>query len=1000
MTSSMDRRRFLKVAGVTGGGAAALAGCSTDRVEKLIPYIVPPDNQIPGIATYYATTCRECPGGCGIHARVREGRPVKVEGNPENPINRGKLCARGHASLQGLYNPDRVRQPMVRNASGGFDPVTWDDALARVAQRLSGGDGSRVWFLSGNESGTFDRLIGEWLQGLGSTNRVVYEPFGYEALREASRLVFGRDAIPSYDLAAAQFVISFGTDFLETWLSPVEFAGRFASMHGYRDEHMGRFVHVEPRMSMTAFSADEWVAPVPGTEALIALAMARVILNGGGANTPRDANRLRGLLEPFTPESVSARTGVSADAITRLATDFATGPSVALAGGTGAQHGQAHMTAAAAGILNYVNGNVGRTVMFGADLNPAGGSTYRGLTQLAGAMQDGQVGVLFMHGTNPVHTAPSGATFAEALGQVELKVSFARFLDETSELADIILPDHDPLEQWNDFEPRAGAYVLLQPTMRPLFDTRQTGDVLLTLAGQVSALTGKFTAATYKDYLQASWQQIQRRLGDRTPFDAFWIESLRAGGRHATPATPSVTLAGGVEQLSFDIWSGGRDLSLIVYPSSTLYDGRGANRPWLQELPDPVSKVTWSSWVEMHPETAARVGVADGDMVDVTTAAGSVRAPAFVYPGIRPDVVAIPTGQGHTQFGRYASEVGGNAFRLLDSEPAAFGGMSFYAGVTLAKAGPYERLATTAGSPRQLGRGLAQSTLLGTVAAGEYHEFHMEHAAEAPEQVDQAIEEWQQAQLDEWEQRGAYAGDHPRWGLAVDLSRCTGCSACITACYSENNIPTVGKAQVQRGREMTWIRVERYFEGGDEEPLRVELLPMMCQQCGRAPCEPVCPVFAAYHTPDGLNGQVYNRCVGTRYCANNCPYKVRYFNWFDHGNPGDPALSWPEPLPMLLNPDVTVRSKGVMEKCTFCVQRIRGAQHTARLERRVVSDGEIQTACQQTCPANAIVFGDLNDPASEVSTWSQSELTYRVLESLNTDPGVRYLARVRNAGEA
>jgi molybdopterin-containing oxidoreductase family iron-sulfur binding subunit len=300
---------------------------------------------------------------------------------------------------------------------------------------------------------------------------------------------------------------------------------------------------------------------------------------------------------------------------------------------------------------------------------------------------------------------------------------------------------------------------------------------------------------------------------------------------------------------------------------------------------------------------------------------------------------------------------------------------------------------------RQMGRGIAQSTTIADVRNDEIHEFHAGHAAEVPEQIEHVLDEWQAAQ-DRERAMGNYAGDHPRWGLTIDLSRCTGCSACVTACHAENNIPTVGEESVRRGRDMSWIRIERYFEGGEgEDPLKVELLPMMCQQCGRAPCEPVCPVFAAYHTPDGLNGQIYNRCVGTRYCSNNCPYKVRYYNWFDYANENAAAHAFPAPLHLQLNPDVTVRTKGVMEKCTFCVQRIRGKQNDAALEDRDVADGEIMTACQQSCPTQAITFGDLNDPTSAVSQSADSALGYRVLEGLNTDPGVTYLMRVRNAVE-
>jgi molybdopterin-containing oxidoreductase family iron-sulfur binding subunit len=997
----MNRRRFLTVLGVSGGGAAALSGCSTDNVEKLIPYLVPPENQIPGIATWYATTCRECPAGCGVHARVREGRAVKVEGNPEHPINRGRLCARGQASLQGLYNPDRVRGPMARTAGGGFEPISWDDAIARFAERLSGVSGDRIRFLTGKETGSFDRLVNEWLGGLGSRGRVVFEPFAFEALRHATREVFDFDGLPRYDFAASRFTVSFGADFLETWLSPVEQARGFAAAHGYREGGMGRYVHVEPRMSMSAISADEWIAPKPGTDAHVALAMLHVILGEGlSSGVPAaDLARLRTLTTPYTPAAAAAASDVPAETIERLAREFASQPSLAVAGGVGAQHAAAHLTAVAAHLLNFVTGNVGRTVTFASESEPA--SSYAELVALTEAMRAGTVDVLLVHGANPAYAGAAGLGFAEAAARVGFKVSFSRFVDEAAATADLILPDHDPLEQWNDSQPKPGVFSLQQPVMQPVFDTRQTGDVLLQVAQRLGGrLAAAAPATTYKEYLERAWVAVQRRVGDRQPFDAFWVSALQRGGAWTeVPPRPVRLAATAGRSLGETVSAPAEGLTLMAYPSSALYDGRMANRPWLQELPDPVSKIAWGTWVEIHPETAAEMGIAEGDIVEVTTAHGAGQAPAFLYPGIRRDTIAMPLGQGHTSFGRYADGRGVNVYRMV-AAGTPFGGVNYHAGATLRHTGAHERLVTNAGRSRQMDRGIAQSVTLAALAEGHAEAHHAEHAAPVPEHIEKVLDEWQEAQYRE-QKRGNYAGEHPRWAMAIDLSRCTGCSACVTACYAENNIPTVGPELVRRGREMSWMRIERYFEGGEHgEPLETRVVPMLCQHCSNAPCEPVCPVFAAYHTPDGLNAQVYNRCVGTRYCANNCPYKVRYFNWFDFQEPRDPLFAWPDPFHWLLNPDVTVRSKGVMEKCTFCVQRIRGAQHEARLAGREVADGEFQTACEQTCPSEAIVFGDLNDPDSRVSRLARDDRGYHVLESLNTRPAITYLMRVRNLAEA
>jgi molybdopterin-containing oxidoreductase family iron-sulfur binding subunit len=1000
----MNRRRFLKVLGVTGGGGAtALSGCSTDNVEKLIPYLVPPENEIPGLATWYASTCRECPAGCGFHVRVREGRAVKVEGNPNSPINQGKLCSRGQAATQGLYNPDRVRAPLSRGDNGFFEPITWDAALARITERLNAVSGDRVWFVTGNEAGAFDSLVSEWLAALGANPSIVYEPFGYEAMRHANRVVFGSDSIPAYDFAAAQYVLSFGADFMDTWLSPVEQTRQFSEGHSYDSGRMGRYVHVEPRMSMTAMSADEWIAPNPGTEGALALGVAHVIVRDRLASVPSDVSRIQTLLDRNDPASVSGVTGVSVATIERLAHEFTAHSSLAVAGGVGAQHDQAHASVAAANILNYVAGNVGNTVTFGADINPSGESSYASVASLVDDMAAGRVAVLFVHGADPAYATPANLGFAAAMRAVEFKVSFSRFLDDTAMEADLVLPDHDPLEQWNDFEPRAGVYTLQQPVMQPVFDTRQTGDVLLALAAQLGgSVAATFTAASYKDYLQARWQRLQR---DRRPFDVFWTEALQRGGMWTEPGERAVRLAAGAATVAEGTWPqpSGEQLTLIAYPSPALYDGRGANRPWLQELPDPVTKLTWNSWLEINPVTAERLGIADGEMIEVSSAHRTVTVSAHLYPGIKEDVVAIPMGQGHRWFGRYAGARGVNVLDLLAAEPTEFGGMGHFTAVTLRNTKDYEPAATPAGRSRQMGRGIAQATTLAALAHPEeqHEEEHSEHAAPVPEHIEEVLDEWQEAQYREWKQRGNYAAeDLPRWAMAIDLSKCTGCSACVTACYAENNIPTVGEKLMRRERGMAWLRIERYFEGGGDEPLEVRVLPMMCQHCGNAPCEPVCPVFAAYHTPDGLNAQVYNRCVGTRYCSNNCPYKVRYFNWWDHSNENDAAFSFPDPLHWLLNPDVTVRSKGVMEKCTFCVQRIRGKQNELKLSGESLQDGDVVPACQQTCPANAIVFGDLNDPDSRVRAMAtDSERGYHVLGSLNTRPAVTYLKKVTNSAD-
>ena len=456
--SGIDRRRFLKVLGVTGAGAAALSACGIgpEPTEKLIPYLIQPEDQIPGTATYYASTCRECAAGCGIHVKVREGRAVKIEGNPESPINRGRLCARGQAALQGLYNPDRVTGPMARNAAGGFDPIAWDEAFTRLQTKVAAARGHGIVFLSGADASSFGDLVDEWMRQVGGRH-VSYEAFGFEALRAGNRLAFGTAAVPSYDFANAKYVLSFGADFLDTWLSPVSFQNGFARAHAFdggRDGSMAKFVFVGPRMSLTGMNADEWVAALPGTEGILALAMAQVIVSRRLSAVPADAGRLAALLADHTPAKAAALTGLDEKLIVRLATEFAAARGgLAVAGGMAAQYANGAEIVAAVNILNYVAGAVGKLVKFGPDLAVGDAGTFGDLASLMADMAAGRVALLLVHGTNPAHSLPGA--FTDRLGKVGYKVSFSSYMDETAAAADLILPDLHPLEQRSE-ERRVG----------------------------------------------------------------------------------------------------------------------------------------------------------------------------------------------------------------------------------------------------------------------------------------------------------------------------------------------------------------------------------------------------------------------------------------------------------------------------------------------------------------------------------------------------------------
>ena len=984
----MERRDFLKLIGITGAGAATACDAKVGP-QALIPYVVPPDNITPGIPTWYASTCRECPAGCGTHVKTREGRVIKLEGNPASPVNRGKLCARGQAAHQNLYDPDRLKGPK-RLTDGDYLDVPWEEAVSQLAAGLAnqGQEPRGVVLLTGLQTGTRDRLYDDWARAIGA-RRVVYEPFAYEPLLTANQRVFGESGLPSYDIEGAEFVISFGAEFLETWISPVRYAAEWSRMHAFRGDEAvekGIFVAVEPRLSMTASNADEWVSVKPGTEYLIALAMANVLGAGGES-------------AEWTPARAGEATGVDPATIERLAGLFREKRSVALPGGISTFHPKATAAAVAVNLLNRAGGAVGDTVRLSTPVTGAVAGSYRAMVDLVTEMKTGAVGTLLIAETNPVFSLPPGLGFAEALRQVPLRVSFSPVFDETAAWCHWLLPDHTPLESWGDWVPQQGVVGIQQPAMRPIYNTRSTPDVLLDVWRGVGGATPA-PEGTWFDVLRAAWQ-------DRAPDERAWAELLRSGGvwegAAATPtagqpaeganlgqagvgAAAAAELGGG-EPTDFappvyEGPSGEATFDLLVYPQIGMYDGRMANRPWLQELPDPATTATWQTWAEVHPETAKEIGLTDGDVVRIESSHGEIEAPVIRYRGARRDTLSLPLGRGHDRMGRYAAGHGTNPILLLPPTADADSGGFAWQGVRvrLTKTGGWVPPLTFQGEDNDHGRPLAESVPMALAlkqAAGEIEPHHETHAMgeDIPLTVERVARDS--------DPDGPY-----RWGMAISLDACTGCNACVTACNAENNLPFVGPERVAKSRFMTWLRIERYFDETPAGRLETHHLPMLCQHCGAAPCEPVCPVYATYHNPDGLNVQVYNRCVGTRYCSNNCPYKVRYFNWFQY--------EWPEPLNWGLNPDVTTREKGVMEKCTYCVQRINAAKIAIKGQGAdaVIPEGMFQTACQQTCPTDAIVFGNLKDPESRVAKLASGPLAYSALEILNTRPANFYLKQV------
>ena len=995
LTEVVERRTFLKVLG-SAGPAAAISACSPIPPEKIIPLVVPPEDVIPGIVTWYASVCGECPSGCGTLVGAREGRAIKVEGNPEHPVNRGGLCIRGQSSLQGLYNPDRLPGPQrrrVTDAAAGrsvVESANWEDVQQDLVDRLGAlrdaNRGDRIAFITRPITGTMARLISAWTSALGA-RWIQYEPFAYTPIRAAHEQVFGHAALPHYHFGRADLVVSFGADFLETFGSSVGFARDHASQRRVRDGDKARFVQIEPRLSMTGASADTWHAVPPETEGFIAAAMVQVILAEQRAQgVPADQiEQLAGLVEDMSPERAEEVTGMSASEIRELARAFSdpthgAGRTLAVGGGVGVSGSTATTTQVAIALLNYVAGNIGATVDF-AEASTLESATFGDMLALTDQMRAGEFDMALLWDVNPVFSLPAAADFAGALAEVPHVVSLSSFPDETTELADVMMPTHTALESWGDNNPRHGVYGLMQPTMQPVFDTRHAGDLLIEVALAVGGemASGLRRRGGFYRYLRDEWERMQpvptsapNPDADETEpdFEGYWADALRRGGTTFPVEAVTVTLNAAIfnTDLASELQppNSPRALALVAYPSLHFLDGRGANRPWLQEIPDPMLKTTWGTGVEMTPETAQSLGAEEGQLVSIESDHGQIDASVLINAQLAEGVVAIAIGQGHTSFGRYATGRGVNPMVLLDPQPEANSGGVKWTGLGVdlaprAVSRPIPRLQRTFD---QEDRGLAQAVSLNDLVAGRVH----------PEEPHFSLYE---------------EHEHPvhQWGMAIDLDACNGCNACVAACYAENNVPVMGADRMRRGRTMSWLRIERFDEpnpNGSGPDAR--FLPMLCQHCDHAPCETVCPVFATYHTDEGLNAQIYNRCVGTRYCSNNCPYKVRRFNWF--------KPEFEAPLHLQLNPDVTARSDGVMEKCTFCVQRIQSGKETARDEDRPVQDGDVTPACAQTCPSQAIVFGDMNDPSSRVSRLSADERAYHALSVFNTRPAVTYLKKV------
>ena len=976
----MNRRTFLKIAGM--GSLAFAASCTPEGEKNLFSLVVAPGDMVTGKADWYASTCRECPAGCGVLAKSREGRVIKLEGNPVHPINKGRLCMRGQAALQGIYHPDRLKTPLLKE-NGQWRPLSFTEAETILGERCAAASqkgANQVGMLTETVGDSLMRLFEAVMQNLDARAPLVFEPFAYESLKKANAITFGEEGLASYHLEQADVLVSFGADFLETWLSPVEYAWKFKSMHVMRNQTKNLFFQVSPYQSLTGANADHWLACKPGSEAIVALGLIREAL--GSAKGSRLPASLRAFLtqttQPFSKGRVVEETRVSPAAYSKLVSRLirARKPLV-LGGSAGAADTMGLQAQLAVNLLNLVLDPDLRLFDFDSRHRVEMAASRAQILQYVDSLKTDKAGLLLLNNVDLLHTMPADTGIQETLEQSGLFVAcFSNFMNATTAAADLVMPVRMPLETWDEFSGKSRLLSTQQPVMGRMTRAAHLGDTLLRIGFESNP-----PATSYKEHLIAALAQNHGISNEIT-----WARTLQQGGRFdqgtsapARPNYPDIEKMAGLLDRPSD--QEGPALVLMAAPSIRFFDGRGANKPWLCEIPDPLTRVAWQTTLNMHPETAQSKAIEQGDVVTIEAGSNRVEAPAYVTELVAPGLVVMSIGQGQPAFGQHSPAAGANPWQLLSAKAHdVSGGASFIIGeISIKKTGRTLKLASTSGSLTQHGRTLALSVSLADLAGHKLPHRngltmgHYPLTLPLPEGYDPKRDVYPPHDHDTY-----------RWGMAIDLDRCIGCGACAAACYAENNIGVVGVEQVLEGREMAWMSIERYH--ADKRMEKVTFLPMMCQHCDNAPCEAVCPVYAPHHSKEGLNNQIYNRCIGTRYCVQNCPYKVRRFNWF--------TWKWPEPSNLQLNPDVTVRSKGVMEKCSFCIQRIKTAHNNAKNENRPIRDGEVTPACVQTCPTGALVFGNLMDKASRVRRLADDPRAYQALGYLNTKPAVIYLKKV------
>jgi molybdopterin-containing oxidoreductase family iron-sulfur binding subunit len=971
-TDPVGRRTFLKLMAASLA-LAGLEACAHQPPEEVVPFVRQPEEMVPGKALFFATAMTLSGVATGLLAKSVEGRPIKIEGNPEHASSLGATDILTQASLLTLYDPDRSQTVTYRG-----DIRSWSSFLVDIQvtlERLRIKQGAGLYFLTETiTSPTVAEQLNAIRSDLGQAQWHQYDPANRDYARAGALLALGNDVETVYAVDKADRIISLGSDFLSCGRGHLKYIRDFSARRRVAQpgDSMNRLYVVECTPSNTGAKADHRLSVRPSEMEILA----RVLASAVGASFPEGT----GAQQPGRTTEAQAKW------ISAAARDLSehSGQSVVIAGNEQppAVHALAHA-------MNQRLGNVGKTVLYTSPIEANSTDQTQSLRQLTSDMDAGKVDVLAIVGGNPVYNAPADLNFAQRMGKVNLRIHLSLYEDETSDLCHWHIPEAHYLESWGDSRAYDGTVMLTQPLIAPLYYGKTAHEFL-------AAFSGKPEQSGY-DILRNYWKKNWTRFGSGD-FEHWWRKSVHDGfvtnseflpnpgaGTQVNAgksSPPPGRAAGAFEQQQPMAPSPGLpgqagSLEILFRTDPAVYDGRFANNGWLQELPKPLTKLTWDNAAMVSPKTAERLGfsmsagVEGGnysvDVVELGYRGRTVQAPIWILPGQPDDSVTVHLGYGRSRAGRVGTAAGFNAFAIRTSDSPWFA-----TGLSIRKTRMRHRVSCT-----QLHHTMENRDPVRSATLEEYRrhpDFVRGHAGDSEDSP---------SLYPRHEYKG-YA-----WGMAIDTTACVGCSACVVACQAENNIPVVGKEQVGRSREMHWIRVDRYYQGSSDDP-RTYFQPVPCMHCENAPCEPVCPVGATVHSAEGLNEMVYNRCVGTRYCSNNCPYKVRRFNFLLYSDWNTPSLK------LARNPEVTVRSRGVMEKCTYCVQRINAARIEAEKENRSIRDGEIVTACQASCPAEAIVFGNIKDPNSRVAKLKAQPRNYSLLADLNTQPRTTYLAVVRN----